>query len=104
ILLISIATIAGGLLKFQPFPDLDGDIAEARIILPPGSSLSHTEAVVEHIVASAQKLNQEWSAKNENGTPLVEHITSQFNASAYANESGPHIATVRLYLLGAEDR
>lgn len=104
ILLISIATIAGGLLKFQPFPDLDGDIAEARIILPPGSSLSHTEAVVEHIVASAQKLNQEWSAKNENGTPLVEHITSQFNANADANESGPHIATVRLDLLGAEVR
>ena len=104
ILLISIATIAGGLLKFQPFPDLDGDIAEARIILPPGSSLSHTEAVVEHIVASAQKLNQEWSTKNENGTPLVEHITSQFNANADANESGPHIATVRLDLLGAEVR
>lgn len=104
ILLISIATIAGGLLKFQPFPDLDGDIAEARIILPPGSSLSHTEAVVEHIVASAQRLDQEWSAKNENGTPLVEHITSQFNANADANESGPHIATVRLDLLGAEVR
>ncbi|MEL7292175.1 MAG: efflux RND transporter permease subunit [Pseudomonadota bacterium] len=104
LLLISIATIAGGLLKFQPFPELDGDIAEARIILPPGSSLSQTEAVVDQIVASAQKLGAEWTQNFENGTPLIEHVTSQFNANADANESGPHIATVRLDLLGAESR
>ncbi|POF57788.1 acriflavin resistance protein, partial [Vibrio vulnificus] len=104
LLLISAATLAGGLLKFQPFPELDGDIAEARIILPPGASLSQTEAVVDKIVASAQKLDRQWSEEKENGTPLVRHITSQFNANADANESGPHIATVRLDLLGAESR
>ena len=104
LLLISVATIAGGLLKFQPFPELDGDIAEARIILPPGSSLSQTEAVVDKLVASAQKLNKEWTRDVENGVPLIEHITSQFNANADADESGPHIATVRLDLLGAESR
>ncbi|KFI11175.1 efflux RND transporter permease subunit [Vibrio coralliilyticus] len=104
LLLISAATLAGGLLKFQPFPELDGDIAEARIILPPGSSLSQTEAVVDKIVTSARELDKEWSEKDENGTPLVQHITSQFNANADANESGPHIATVRLDLLGAESR
>ncbi|MCK6264734.1 efflux RND transporter permease subunit [Vibrio sp. ZSDE26] len=104
LMLISVATIAGGLLKFQPFPDLDGDIAEVRIILPPGASLSQTERVVEKIVASAEKLNVEWSEKEENGQTLVKHITSQFNVNADANESGPHIATVRLDLLGAETR
>lgn len=36
LLLLSISLIAGGVVKFQPFPELDGDIAEARIILPPG--------------------------------------------------------------------
>ncbi|EKG2460846.1 efflux RND transporter permease subunit [Vibrio vulnificus] len=102
LLLISAATLASGLLKFQPFPELDGDIAEARIILPPGASLAQTEAVVDKIVASAQKLDRQWSEEKENGTPLVRHITSQFNADA--NESGPHIATVRLDLLGAESR
>ncbi len=104
LLLISAATLAGGLLKFQPFPELDGDIAEARIILPPGASLAQTEAVVDKIVTSAQKLDRQWSEEKENGTPLVRHITSQFNANADANESGPHIATVRLDLLGAESR
>lgn len=104
LLLLSIALIAGGIVKFQPFPELDGDIAEARVILPPGASLAQTERVVEQIVASAERLNVQWSNDVENGNTLVEHITSQFNANADANESGPHLATVRLDLRGAESR
>ncbi|WP_375752452.1 efflux RND transporter permease subunit [Vibrio sp. HN007] len=103
-LLSSIALIAGGAVKFVPFPELDGDIAEARIILPPGSSLSQTEMVVDHIVASAERLNEKWSEEVEGGVNLVQHITSSFNANADADESGPHLATVRLDLLGAESR
>ena len=104
LLLISVALIAGGMVKFVPFPELDGDLAEARIILPPGSSLSQTESVVERVVASAERLNQKWSEEVENGVPLVEHITSSFNTNNDADESGPHLATVRLDLLGAEER
>ncbi|MEZ9565377.1 efflux RND transporter permease subunit [Vibrio artabrorum] len=104
LLLLSVALIAGGVVKFQPFPELDGDIAEARIILPPGASLSQTEKVVDKIVASAERLNKQWSEEVEEGNTLVEHITSQFNANADANESGPHLATVRLDLRGAESR
>ncbi len=104
LLLSSVALIVGGAVTFVPFPELDGDIAEARIILPPGSSLSQTEKVVERIVSSAQKLNREWTKDVENGIPLVEHITSQFNSNRDASESGPHLATVRLDMLGAESR
>ncbi|SEF71997.1 efflux RND transporter permease subunit [Vibrio hangzhouensis] len=104
LLLMSVALIAGGVVKFQPFPELDGDIAEARIILPPGASLSQTERVVDHIVASAEKLNRQWSEEVENGELLVQQITSQFNTNRDANESGPHIATVRLDLRSAEQR
>ncbi|MFC5076624.1 Toluene efflux pump membrane transporter TtgB [Vibrio thalassae] len=103
-LLISVSLIAGGVVKFHPFPSLDGDIAEARIILPPGASLSQTERVVDKIVASAEKLNKQWSDDMEGGEPLVQQITSQFNTNRDANESGPHIATVRLDLLSAEQR
>ncbi|CCN38032.1 putative Acriflavin resistance protein [Vibrio nigripulchritudo SO65] len=103
-LLASIALIAGGVVKFVPFPDLDGDIAEARIILPPGASLSQTEAVVDNIVLAAEKLNEDWSERVEGGRTLVQHITSSYNMNADADESGPHLATVRLDLLGAETR
>jgi multidrug efflux pump subunit AcrB len=104
LLLISISLVAGGHLKFVPFPDLDGDIAEARVILPPGSSLKQTEKVVEKLIASAQKLDKQWTENVEKGTPLIQHITASYNTNADANESGPHIATVRLDLLGAETR
>lgn len=104
LLLISISLILGGVVKFNPFPDLDGDIAEARIILPPGASLAQTERVVDQIVQSAEKLNQVWSEKVEQGEPLVLQITSQFNTNQDANESGPHLATVRLDLRSAEER
>ncbi|GAM62548.1 cation/multidrug efflux pump [Vibrio ishigakensis] len=103
-LLISISLLAGGHLKFVPFPELDGDIAEARIILPPGASLSQTEAVVDKLIASAEKLDKKWSQEMEGGEPLVQHITASFNTNADANESGPHLATVRLDFLGAEIR
>ena len=103
-LFASAALVAGGVLKFNGFPDMDGDLAEARIILPPGSPLSQTEAVVEKIVLAAERLGQAWSEKNEAGRPLIRHITEQYNFNADASESGPHVATVRLDLLSAEQR
>ncbi|MGL6316894.1 efflux RND transporter permease subunit [Vibrio sp. WXL103] len=104
LLLISVAIIAGGVVKFIPFPELDGDIAEARVILPPGASLSQTERVVAEIEAAAHRLDKRWSEEVEGGRNLILHTTSQYNFNRDANESGPHIATVRLDLLGAEQR
>ncbi|USD64941.1 efflux RND transporter permease subunit [Vibrio sp. SCSIO 43136] len=104
LLLASVGLVAGNVVSFVPFPDLDGDIAEARVILPPGSTLAQTEQVVDKLIQSADKLNKEWSENYEQGRVLVEHITSQFNMNSDADESGPHLATVRLDLLGAEER
>jgi multidrug efflux pump subunit AcrB len=104
LLFISLSTIVSGLLAFQPFPELDGDIAEARIILPPGSTLSQTEEIVTDIVKSAEKIGKKLSDENENGLSLVQHVTRQFNVNVDANESGPHLATIRLDLLSAESR
>ena len=33
--LISISLMAGGVVKFQAFPELDGDVVVARVLLPP---------------------------------------------------------------------
>ncbi|MGF1725187.1 efflux RND transporter permease subunit [Photobacterium nomapromontoriensis] len=104
VLLASFALLAGGGLKFVGFPELDGDIAEARIILPPGSTLQQTEQVVEEVVVSAKRVGAQWSERNEGGSALVSNITEQFNFNADADENGPHVATVRLDLLSAEQR
>lgn len=104
LLLASFALVVGGGLKFLPFPDLDGDIAEARIILPPGSTLQQTEAIVAKIIKSANIVGQQATENNNEIAPLVRDITAQYNFNADAGESGPHVATVRLDLLSAETR
>tara|TARA_R110000851_G_scaffold179381_1_gene326465 strand:- start:26277 stop:29384 length:3108 start_codon:yes stop_codon:yes gene_type:complete len=104
ILLSSVALVAGGVLKFLPFPELDGDIAEVRIILPPGSPLSSTQEVVEQVILSAKETAARYTQDVEEGVELIEDITAQFNFNADAGEKGPHVATVRLDLLSAETR
>ncbi|MCL1059138.1 efflux RND transporter permease subunit [Shewanella gelidimarina] len=103
LLLISVSLAAGGMVKFIAFPELDGDVVEARIILPPGSTLAQTDFVVAKIVSAAQVLNEKYS-KNEDGQPLIQHITERFNFNSDANESGAHVATVKIDLLSAEVR
>ncbi|WP_413111427.1 efflux RND transporter permease subunit [Thaumasiovibrio sp. DFM-14] len=104
LLFASFALLAGGAVKFVGFPELDGDVIEARVILPPGSSLSQTESVVSELVQSAKIVGQRLSDSAEQGRELVLHITEQYNYNADADERGPHIATVRLDLLSAEVR
>jgi multidrug efflux pump subunit AcrB len=103
-LLASFALVAGGGLKFLPFPKLDGDIAEARIILPPGSTLQQTKLAVAKIIESAKIVGEQATTDNNESTPLIRDITAQYNFNADAGESGPHVATVRLDLLSAEIR
>ncbi|GIU15382.1 efflux RND transporter permease subunit [Shewanella sp. MBTL60-007] len=103
LLFISISLVAGGAIKFVGFPELDGDVAEARIILPPGSTLLQTEHVVNRIVSVAKALDDKYSQK-EDGQRLIQHITERFNFNADAGESGAHVATVKIDLLSAEVR
>lgn len=104
LLLSSFALVAGGGLKFIAFPKLDGDIAEARIILPPGSTLQQTEAIVTKMTSVASQVGKNFTLDNNEETDLIRDITVQYNFNADAGEKGPHVATVRLDLLSAEVR
>ena len=104
LLLISISLITSGAIYFIGFPEVDGDQAEVRIILPPGATLQQTASIVETVVASAEKLNRQLSEEKEDGHPLVENITERYNFNPDASEKGPHIATVKVDLRSAEAR
>ncbi len=49
LMLFAIAMPVGGKLKFTGFPDIEGDVVEARILLPQGTPLSRTEDIVDHL-------------------------------------------------------
>ena len=51
LLILAVAMPAGGKLKFVGFPDLDGDVVEARVLLPQGTPLARTEQVVQQHIS-----------------------------------------------------
>ena len=103
-LILSITAIAGGALKFSAFPDIDGDTLQARILLPQGAPLARTEAVVADVLAAADRIDARLTPEQPGGQSLVRHRTVKFNENEDAHESGSHVATISLDLLGSEER
>lgn len=100
----SVSMIAGGLLKVRAFPEIDGDVIQARILFPQGTPLERTAFYVDKLVDAAEKINHDLSPDQPGGVDLVEHISVLYNTNADAGEKGPHVATVSLDLLSAEVR
>lgn len=102
--LVSLAMIAGGHLKFRAFPDLDGDVIDARILLPQGTPLARTEQVVARVEGALERVAAAFAPRLPEGESLVRNVLVQFNANADSFETGPHLATVTVDLLGGEAR
>ena len=104
LLILAVAMPVGGFLKFVGFPDIEGDVVEARILLPQGTPLKRTEEVVERVVAAIEELNTRLTPEQPEGTPLVKHVIQIYGQNPDAYESGPHVARVVVDLLSAEER
>ncbi|NNG05204.1 MAG: efflux RND transporter permease subunit [Inquilinus sp.] len=102
--LASISMLAGGVLKFRAFPDLDGDVIEARILLPQGTPLARTEAVVAQVTTALERVDAAFTPDQPDGAALVRNVMIRFGSNADAFESGAHLATVTADLLQAERR
>jgi len=100
----AVSMIAGGYLKIRAFPEIEGEVLQARILFPQGTPLERTEHYVDKIVDAAEKMNAELSLSQPGKKDLVKHISVLYNTNVDAGESGPHVATVSLDLLNAEDR
>ncbi len=100
----SISLMAGGILKFKAFPDLDGDLVEVRLLLPPSTPLAETEKVVAKYIAQLAVINAEQTPLQPNEQALIQHTTIEYNKNSDAYEQGPHLATIRVDLLTAETR
>ena len=104
LLLLTFSVIAGGFLKFAAFPELDGDVMEARILLPQGTPLHKTEQVVQHISDALTRVNERLSPAQPDGHSLIRNVMLKFNTNIDAHETGPHVATIVADLLGSETR
>ena len=104
LLILALAMPAGGQLKFMSFPDLDGDLVEARVLLPQGTPLARTEQVVERLTAALERVNRRFQPRQPEGQDLVRNRTVIFGQNPDAYENGPHVARVMADLLSAELR
>jgi len=102
--IISVGMMASGVLKFQAFPEIDGDVIEAKILLPQGTPLDKTEAVAAKLVDTLKDVNTEFKPFQPGERDLVANIAIHYNKNTDAQESGPHVATLTVDLLSAEIR
>lgn len=104
VLLGSVGFMAGGHVGREAMPDIDGDVLEARILMPQGTPLARTEAVAERVETAMRELDARFSPERPEGRALIEAIQVRFNHNLSAREAGPHVATVSVDLLTAEQR
>lgn len=102
--LASAGLLAGGHLKRVAFPDIDGDSIEARLLLPQGTPLWRTEAVVAEITAALKRVDAHYAPLQPQQKHLIKDVTIQYNKNLDANEAGTHVATISVDLLTAEVR
>jgi multidrug efflux pump subunit AcrB len=104
VLLGSVGFVAGAHIGAEAMPDIDGDLLEARILMPQGTPLERTEAVAREVEAALRRLDARLTPQQPNGAALVEAIPVRFNHNPSAREAGAHLATVMVDLLTAERR
>ncbi|MFT6896148.1 MAG: HAE1 family hydrophobic/amphiphilic exporter-1 [Paraglaciecola sp.] len=99
---VSMSMLGSGILKFAAFPNIEGDMLQARILMPSGTPLHQTEAVVERLLTALRASEQEF--RPDEKQPLIKAITVSHNENADAFEAGPHLATITVDLLTAQVR
>ena len=104
VLLASVGMLTGGYLKFTAFPELDGDTIVARVLLPQGTPLARTEAVVDKLVMGIEQTNQDLTPMQPGGAELIRHVSVFYGENRDSFETGAHVATVSVDLLPSADR
>lgn len=103
-LIVTVGALAGGIVKREAMPEIDGDVLEARILMPQGTPLSRTEDVAAQVVTALKEVDRALAPAQPGGQALVQRTIIRFNHNRSAGESGAHVVTVSADLLGAETR
>ena len=103
-LIVTVGALGGGVIKREALPEIDGDVLEARLMLPAGTPLSRTIEAVDQVEAALERVNARLTPGQSDAQPLVVRRITRLGRNLSAGESGAHVATVGVDLLGAETR
>jgi len=102
LLIVSIGLMAAGVVRFSAFPAVEGDQLQARLIMPSGTPLAKTEQLVARL---EQQLREAAAPLNERQSqPAIENVAVKYGQNQDAFETGPHLVTINVDLLTAEQR
>ena len=104
LLLLAVTAMGGGILKFTPFPNLEGNTIEARLLMPQGTPLARTEATILQLTNALDEMNAELRKNEADEKSLLKNVTVLFNQNKDAFEQGKHLATIRIDLIDSETR
>jgi len=104
VFILSLGLVVSGKIKFQGFPDLEGDIVVTRLLLPQGTSFSRTKSVVTNVLTALERTNKKFKSRQPGQQDLIKNAYVQYNLNTEAFENGPHVATITVDLLTAEKR
>ncbi len=106
---VSLAVVATGRIKFQFFPEVEGDILSAKLELAQGVPFSETEKVVARLEAAAHEMGTRYQGFE--GQSVVRHILASSGAQPFKTgfqPDGPpqatHLGEVTVELLPSAQR
>jgi multidrug efflux pump subunit AcrB len=70
-LIVTVGAMAGGVVKREAMPEIDGDVLEARILMPAGTPLARTEDAVAQVEAALVRVNDRLAPAQPDAQPLV---------------------------------
>ncbi len=99
----SLALPAGGIVKFQALPELEGDTIVARVLMPQGTPLEQTERVVDQLTRALEE-SPVLQEPQKDGQPLIKTVYVRYDENLDVFETGSQVATIYVDLLAAQDR
>lgn len=104
IFIFSLGMVASGNIKFQGFPEMEGDLVTVRLLMPQGTPLLRTEAVITKIMDALERTNEKYKPQQPDNHDLIQNVYVQYNLNTEAFENGPHVATITVDLLTSNKR
>lgn len=102
--ILSIALPISGVLKFSPFPELEGNQLQITLLMPPGTPFSETQKVIQKIEKDLQTVNDFYQPKQPKQEAIIDNKIVQYGLNIDANERGENAATIFIDLLDTEKR
>lgn len=118
LLILFVAMLPGGIIKFSFFPEIEGDIVSATLEMPSGTTVERTAEITERIEAAADRAMARFDAEppgdapdNDVGPYFLEAIYTTIGQSQTGQGPGgpertlrPNLANVQVSLIPAAER